>query len=151
MNARAKYVARLAVVAIVGFLLILPWTLSWIYLTNHLVNPYVQNHLCCLASRADSTDAFFNIYVSFAAVLAGIFSLASSLILGVLVRPAWLVPWAVFCASAAFSLRDAANSKLLGPVGALFVAPDAALIAFVLASGLGFWITGAPRASRDSV
>jgi len=146
VNARVKYGLKLGLVAIVGFLVVLPWTLAYTYLNEHLVLPYAQRHLiCCATAPSDPEGTFFATYRLFAAALAAIVALSSSLALGALVRPKWLLPWAVFCAATAFSVRDASQSKFLGPIGTLFLLPTPTVYVYAVASGIGFWIARSLR------
>jgi hypothetical protein len=141
MKARVKFAGKLVLIAVVGFLIVVPWTVAWVYLFPRAVVPYVQSHFaCCSIPRSDPEEAIFSIYAAFDAAIAVAFALVSSLTLGALVRPQWLLPWLVLCASTAIGLSAAAHTKVFESGGLIFIIPSVALYAYAVAAGLGFWI-----------
>jgi hypothetical protein len=141
------YFAQLLVVALSGYLLVLPWAMAWVVLNDRFIAPiFARWTHCCGMPSGDPIDAMSRIYSVFDSIVVGLFALASSLILGRFLRVHWAISWAVFCGFAYLGVRDFAHSRF--GITALFMMINPTMLVFAFAAMAGFWCGSALRQRR---
>jgi hypothetical protein len=139
MRQYLAYVGQPLIAGIVGYLVVVPWVISWTALNSRFIAPIIQSWVhCCGSLPSDPLGVALRIYALLDSTLAGIFAVTTSFALGnFLTRVHWLLLWFTFCALAYLSIRGVFHSKI--GLSALLIFINPTVFVFPVMSLLGFW------------
>jgi hypothetical protein len=139
MRQHLAYVSQPLISGVAGYLVVVPWVISWTALNSQFVAPIIQRGVqCCSSLPSDPLGGALHIYAVLDSTLAGIFAVTASFALGsFLTRVRWLFLWFTFCALAYLSIRGVLHSKI--GISALLIFINPTVYVFPVMSLLGFW------------